>query len=78
MNVRNEIKACIVREGLTMSEVVERMAVNYGWSRSVPNFSDKLKRNSLRYREVMETFADKKDAAPLQQEKMQNINKKRN
>ncbi len=54
MNVRNEIKACIVREGLTMSEVVERMAVNYGWSRSVPNFSDKLKRNSLRYREVVE------------------------
>ncbi len=77
MNVRNEIKACIVREGLTMSEVVERMAVNYGWSRSVPNFSDKLKRNSLRYVEVMETFADKKDAAPLQQGKMQNINIKK-
>ncbi len=77
MNIRNEIKACITREGLTMSEVVERMAVNYGWSRSVPNFSDKLKRNSLRYREVVETFADKKDAVPLQQGKMQNINIKK-
>ncbi len=54
MNIRNEIKACIAREGLTISEVVERMAANYGWSRSVPNFSDKLKRNSLRYREVVE------------------------
>ncbi len=48
MNIRNEIKACIAREGLTMSEVVERMASNYGWSRSVPNFSDKLKRNSYK------------------------------
>ncbi len=77
MNIRNEIKACIAREGLTMSEVVERMASNYGWSRSVPNFSDKLKRNSLRYREILETFADKKDEAPLQQGKMQNINIKK-
>ncbi len=54
MNIRNEIKSYITREGLTMSEVVERLADKYGSSRSVANFSDKLKRNSLRYHEVLE------------------------
>ncbi len=31
----------------------------------------------MHHREVMETFTDKKDAAPLQREKMQNINIKK-
>lgn len=52
--IRNEIKACIVREGMTMSEVVERLAEEYGWSRSVPNLSGKLCRSSLRYSEAIE------------------------
>lgn len=52
--IRNEIKACIVREGMTMSEVVERLAEEYGWSRSVPNLSGKLRRGSLRYSEAIE------------------------
>lgn len=54
MGIKNEIKACIIREGLTMTEVLERMSASYGWSRSVPNFTDKLKRNSLRYHEALE------------------------
>ena len=54
MNTRNEIKAIIVREGMTMSEVVEKMAEQYGWSASVPNLSGKLRRGSLRYREAVE------------------------
>ena len=54
MEIRNEIKACIVREGMTMSEVVERLADEYGWSRSVPNLSGKLRRGSLRYSEAKE------------------------
>ena len=54
MNIRSEIKAYIVREGVTMSKVVERLAQEYGWSRSVPNFSGKLSRASLRYREAVE------------------------
>ena len=49
-NYRNEIKAYIVRAGMTMSEVVEVLADEYGWSSSVPNLSGKLKRGSLRYR----------------------------
>ena len=46
---RNEIKSYIIRAGMTMSEAVEILADEYGWSSSVPNLSDKLKRGSLRY-----------------------------
>ena len=54
VNTRNEIKAIIVREGMTMTEIVERMADQYGWSASVPNLSGKLRRGSLRYHEAVE------------------------
>ena len=54
MNTRNEIKAIIVREGMTMSEVVEKMAEQHGWSASVANLSGKLRRGSLRYHEAVE------------------------
>ncbi|MBR6096846.1 MAG: LLM class flavin-dependent oxidoreductase [Oscillospiraceae bacterium] len=54
MNTRNEIKAIIVREGMTMSEIVEKLAEQYGWSASVPNLSGKLRRGSLRYQEAVE------------------------
>ena len=54
MNIRNEIKAIIVREGVTMSEVVQRLATRHDWSASVPNFSDKLKHGTLRYTEALD------------------------
>ena len=54
MNTRNEIKAIMVREGMTMTEVVEKMADQYGWSPRVPNLSGKLRRGSLRYQEAVE------------------------
>lgn len=54
MNIRNEIKSIIVREGISMSAVVRKMAVGYGWSASVPNFSEKLKHGTLRYSEALE------------------------
>ena len=47
MNVRNEIKAQIIRAGLTMQEVVDLLSDEYGWS-------DKLQRESIRYKEVLE------------------------
>ena len=50
-NYRNEIKAYIVRAGMTMSEVVEVLADECS---SVPNLSGKLKRGSLRYGEAVE------------------------
>ena len=51
---RNEIKSYITREGVTMTEVVELLADEYGWSSSVPNLSGKLRRGSLRYTEAVE------------------------
>lgn len=53
-NYRIEIKAYIVRAGMTMTDVVELLSNEYGWSRSVPNLSGKLKRGSLRYGEAVE------------------------
>ena len=52
--VRNEIKSYIVRRGMTMNDVVALLADEYGWSTSVSNLSDKLRRESLRYREAVE------------------------
>ena len=43
---RNEIKSYIVRAGMTMTEVVDYLADEYGWSASVPNLSGKLRRVS--------------------------------
>ena len=51
---RNEIKSDIVRAGRTMTEVVDSLSDEYGWSRSVPNLSGRLKRGSLRSGEAAE------------------------
>ena len=53
MNIRNEIKAQIVRAGFTMQELVDRLADEYDWSDSVSNLSAKLQRESIRYKEVV-------------------------
>lgn len=54
MDTRNQIKSYIVREGMTMADLVEKLAEQYGWSASVPNLSGKLRRGSLRYGEAVE------------------------
>ena len=54
MNVRNEIKAQIIRVGMTMQEVVDLLSDEYGWSDSVSNLSNKLQRESLRYVEAVQ------------------------
>ena len=54
MNIRNEIKAQIVRAGFTMQELVDRLSDEYDWSDSVTNLSAKLQRESIRYIEVVE------------------------
>ena len=54
MNVRNELKAQIVRAGTTMQQVVDLLSDEYGWSDSVSNLSAKLQRESIRYKEVLE------------------------
>ena len=53
-NLRNEIKSYIVRQGMTMQEVVDLLADEYGWSESVSNLSNKLQRVSIRYTEAVQ------------------------
>ncbi len=48
LNIRNEIKAQIIRAGFTMQDVVEQLADQYGWSDSVSNLSAKLQRETIR------------------------------
>lgn len=52
MDLRNQIKSYITREGVSMSSVVELLSQKYGWSRSVANLSAKLSRGTIRYLEV--------------------------
>lgn len=54
MNIRNEIKAYIIRTGWTMLNLVEELSQRYGWSSSVSNLSAKLQRESLRYKEAIQ------------------------
>ena len=54
MNAKNEIKSIIVRSGMTMQQVVDLLSEEYGWSDSISNFSNKLTRGSLRYREAIQ------------------------
>ena len=54
LNIRNEIKSIIVREGMTLADLLDRMHRDYGWSSNVSNFTGKLTRGSLRYTEALE------------------------
>lgn len=53
-NLRNEIKAYIVRSGCAMQEVVDLLSDEHDWSNSVSNLSNKLQRESLRYTEAVQ------------------------
>ena len=53
-NLRNEIKSYIVRQGMTMQEVVDLLRDEHGWSDSVSNLSNKLQRKSMRYVEAVQ------------------------
>ena len=53
-NVRNEIKAQLIRTGYTYQEALELVSEEYGWSTSASNLSGKLNRGSIRYKEVLE------------------------
>ena len=52
--LKNEIKSYIVRSGMTMQQLVDKLAVRYNWSDSVSNLSNKLQRESLRYAEAVQ------------------------
>jgi len=52
--MRNFIKARIVEEGYTMEEVLQLLHEDYGRSRSLSNFSNKLSKGTLRYLEAIQ------------------------
>ena len=52
--IRSQVKAQIMLAGYTMAEAVELLSTEYGWSDSLSNFSAKLRRESLRYKDVLE------------------------
>ncbi len=54
MSVRNEVKSYLMREGVTMQEVLKKLSKQYGWSNSISNLSCKLRRETLRYKEMVE------------------------
>ena len=54
MEIKHEIRAHIVGKGISQGKVLNLLAQKYGWSRSRSNFSDKLTRGTIRYREVIE------------------------
>ena len=52
--IRSQVKAQIMLAGYTMAEAVELLSMEYGWSDSLSNLSAKLRRESLRYKDVLE------------------------
>ena len=52
--IRSQVKAQIMLAGYSMAEAVELLSTEYGWSDSLSNFSAKLRRESLRYKDVLE------------------------
>ena len=54
MGTREEIKAEIIRAGYTMKEVVDFLNEKYYRNGSTSNLGNKLRRDSLRYREAKE------------------------
>ena len=54
MNVRNQIKSVLAREGKTMTQLLDQLSRQYGQSSNLPNLSAKLSRDTIRYREVQQ------------------------
>ena len=52
--VKCDIQSHIIGAGFSQKEAVEVCATEYGWSDSDSNFSNKLEKQTLRYREVLE------------------------
>lgn len=53
-NYGKEIKARIMVNGMTLTNLTKRLAAQYGWSSSMPNLSGKLQRGTISYTEAVE------------------------
>jgi hypothetical protein len=54
MGIRDDIKAIIIRSGWTMTELVESLNEKYERNDTIQNISQKLSRETIKYREVLE------------------------
>ena len=52
--VKCDIQSHIIAAGYTHKEAVEACSTEYGWSDSDSNFSNKLDKQTLRYKEVLQ------------------------
>ena len=52
--VKCDIQSHIVAAGYTQKEAVEACSIEFGWSDSDSNFSNKLEKQTLRYAEVLQ------------------------
>ena len=52
--VKCDIQSHIIGAGYSQKEAVETCAAEYGWSNSDSNFSNKLEKQTIRYREELE------------------------
>ena len=54
MTAKQEIKVMLARKGLTLKELVTLLNEKYNRNDSLQNLSNKLNRDSIKYREVEE------------------------
>lgn len=54
MDIKNEIKAYIVRSGYSMTEIIDIINKQHNRNDTVQNLSNKLTRGTIKYSEVKE------------------------
>lgn len=54
MSIKNDIKSVIVKEGWTITDVVKALNEKHGRDHTVQNLSNKLSRETLKYKEALE------------------------
>ena len=52
--VKCDVQSHIIAAGYTQKEAVDACSTEYGWSDSDSNFSNKLDKQTLRYKEVLQ------------------------
>lgn len=52
MNIYNEVKSLMAKEGLDFTEVVERANKIYNENETLQNYSNKLRRGSITFKDV--------------------------
>jgi hypothetical protein len=54
MSLKNDLKSAIAKQGFTMSQVNDELNAKHGTNHSFQNFSNRLRKESFSYNEVLE------------------------